>query len=90
MLADMGDYRAAAWEAGKFIIRERYGQAVALVVFDSDETHVLLNDVINCWVHHQGKMTVEAEIVSWAELDQTASQFMTGPMVIGMSDFRVQ
>ncbi|MBK6776780.1 MAG: hypothetical protein IPG74_13400 [Flavobacteriales bacterium] len=41
IVEDAGDYKTAAWEAGKFIIRERMGQAIALVVIVDTEVHVL-------------------------------------------------
>ena len=69
IVEDAGDYKTAAWEAGKFIIRERMGQAVALVVVVDTEVHVLLNDVTNCWEHHEGMMTVDYGIAFCADLE---------------------
>lgn len=69
IVEDAGDYKTAAWEAGKFIIRERMGQAVALVVVVDTEVHVLMNDVINCWEHHEGMMTVDRKIAFCADLE---------------------
>lgn len=69
IVEDAGDYKTAAWEAGKFIIRERMGQAVALVVVVDTEVHVLMNDVINCWEHHEGMMTVDRRIAFCADLE---------------------
>lgn len=69
IVEDAGDFRTAAWEAGKFIIRERMGQAVALVVVVDTEVHVLMNDVINCWEHHEGMMTVDRRIAFCADLE---------------------
>lgn len=69
IVEDAGDYQTAAWEAGKFIIRERMGQAVALVVIVDMEVHVLMNDVINCWDHHEGMMTVDYGIAFCADLE---------------------
>lgn len=69
IVEDAGDYKTAAWEAGKFIIRERMGQAVALVVIVDTEVHVLMNSVTNCWEHHQGMMTVDRKIAFCADLE---------------------
>jgi hypothetical protein len=69
IVEDAGDYHTAAWEAGKFIIRERMGQAVALVVIVDTEVHVLMNDVINCWEHHEGMMIVDRSIAFCADLE---------------------
>ncbi len=69
VVEDAGDYKTAAWEAGKFIIRERMGQAQAIVVLVDQEVHVLMNDVINCWIHHEGMMTVDCNIAFWADLE---------------------
>lgn len=69
VVEDVGDYQTAAWEAGKFIIRERMGQAVALVVLVNTEVHVLMNDVVNCWEHHVGMMSVDYGIAFCADLE---------------------
>ena len=69
IVEDAGDHKTAAWEAGKFIIRERMGQAVALVVVVDTEVHVLMNDVINCWEHHEGMMTVDRKIAFCVDLE---------------------
>ncbi len=69
IVKNAGDHHTAAWEAGKFIIHQRTGQAVALVVMVDTEVHVLMNDVINCWDHHEGMMTVDYGIMFWADLE---------------------
>jgi len=69
IVEDAGDYKTAAWEAGKFIIRERMGQATALVVIVDTEVHVLMNDVTNCWEQHEGMMTVDRRIAFCADLE---------------------